>query len=178
MRSRYKVTQKNGIYFITSTIIEWLPIFTTAEYFDILIDSFKFCHTTKSLKIYAYTILDNHFHALCSAPELSKTIQSLKSFTGKQIVNQLQQDNKNWVLRIFKYQKKYNKTDSKHQIWQEGFHPELIQNEKMLVQKINYIHQNIIKRGVVTEAEHWRYSSAAYFSGHPDTLMQMDPLPI
>lgn len=30
----------------------------------------------------------------------------------------------------------------------------------MMLQKIDYIHQNPVKRGYVDEAAHWRYSSA------------------
>ncbi len=28
MRSSYKVVEENGIYFVSSTIVEWIPIFT------------------------------------------------------------------------------------------------------------------------------------------------------
>jgi putative transposase len=35
-----------------------------------------------------------------------------------------------------------------------------MQNEEIMIQKINYIHQNPVKRGYVDEEIHWRYSSA------------------
>ena len=178
MRSRYKITDKDGIYFITSTIVEWLPIFTSSAYFDIIINSFDFCRKSKALKLYAYTILDNHFHVICSAPELSETIQSLKSFTAKQIVRQLQKDNKKWALRILEYQKKHYKDQSTYQVWQEGFHLVLIHDEKMLIQKIEYTHFNIVKRCLVWQPEQWRYSSAGFFCGEADSVLQIDPLPI
>jgi len=40
------------------------------------------------------------------------------------------------------------------------YEPKLIQDEAMMMQKINYIHDNPVKRGYVDEAKHWRYSSA------------------
>ncbi len=40
MRSRYRITDQDGIYFVTSTIVEWLPVFTNQPYFDILINTF------------------------------------------------------------------------------------------------------------------------------------------
>lgn len=43
---------------------------------------------------------------------------------------------------------------------QEGFHPILIQNDKMLHEKIEYIHNNPVKKGLITWSEFWRYSSA------------------
>jgi putative transposase len=35
----------------------------------------------------------------------------------------------------------------------------------MMQQKIEYIHQNPVKRGYVDQAEHWRYSSARDYLG-------------
>ena len=57
MRSQYKIYDNEGVYFITSTVIEWIPIFTCKQYFDILINSFKYCQENFGLKIYAYVIL-------------------------------------------------------------------------------------------------------------------------
>jgi hypothetical protein len=60
---------------------------------------------------------------------------------------------------------KTHKHDRAYQFWQEGVHPELIQNEAMMRQKIEYIHHNPVKRGYVGKAEHWRYSSARDYLG-------------
>jgi len=35
----------------------------------------------------------------------------------------------------------------------------------MLLEKIEYIHNNPVKRGYVDEASHWRYSSARDYDG-------------
>ena len=35
----------------------------------------------------------------------------------------------------------------------------------MMISKINYIHQNPVKRGYVDDASHWRYSSARNYAG-------------
>jgi len=52
------------------------------------------------------------------------------------------------------------KKDRTYQIWQEGYKPKLIQTDVMMINKINYIHNNPVKRGYIDEAIHWRYSSA------------------
>ena len=52
-----------------------------------------------------------------------------------------------------------------YQFWQEGVHPELIQDEEMMRQKVDYIHQNPVKRGYIDQAIHWRYSSARDYEG-------------
>jgi putative transposase len=160
MRSRYKITDQDGIYFITSTIVEWLPVFTSQPYFDILIQSFTYCRQHKGLKLYGYVILDNHFHAIVAGASLSRTIADMKKFTARQIIVQLQSERKGWLLNQLAYYKKRYKIKSDHQVWQEGYHPELMMSEEMLRQKLAYIHNNPIKRGLVTAPEHWVYSSA------------------
>jgi len=52
-----------------------------------------------------------------------------------------------------------------YKFWQEGYHPVWLQNETMLRQKVEYIHQNPVKRGYVDESVHWRYSSARNYAG-------------
>ena len=167
MRSNYKIYHNECIHFITSTIIEWIPVFTSQKYFDILIASMSYCREEKNLSIFAYVILDDHFHAVCQAPELSKTIQSLKRHTAKCILDQLEKDHRKWMLNLFAYYKKMHKTSSEHQVWQDGFHPQEIMNEEMLVNKIEYIHYNPVRRGLVKKPKHWIFSSAAdYGDGH------------
>ncbi|WFE69488.1 hypothetical protein P8S54_04095 [Thiomicrospira sp. R3] len=67
-----------------------------------------------------------------------------------------------------------HKVDREFQFWQEGYHPEWIQNDEMMRQKMGYIHLNPVKRGYVDLAEHWRYSSARDFVGLTG-LLEIEP---
>ena len=61
MRSRYQIINNSGVYFITSTVIEWIPVFTKREYFDIIVRSLSYCRQNKGLKLFAYVVMDNLF---------------------------------------------------------------------------------------------------------------------
>jgi len=63
------------------------------------------------------------------------------------------------------FHKLKHKTDSKYQFWQEGTHPKQILSEEIMRQKLDYIHNNPVKRGYVDLPEHWRYSSARDYAG-------------
>jgi hypothetical protein len=41
MRSSYKILNKDAAFFDTSTIVEWIPVFTTEKYFKIVTDTMK-----------------------------------------------------------------------------------------------------------------------------------------
>ena len=45
----------------------------------------------------------------------------------------------------------------------------------MMIERVNYIHQNSVKRGYVDEAIHWRYSSARDYEGI-DGIIEIDKL--
>ena len=68
MRDRYTICEQDGVHFFTSTINKWLPVFTSKTYFDIIIESLQFCIDNKAFQLYAYVIMDNHFHIIASSP--------------------------------------------------------------------------------------------------------------
>ncbi|VVH62189.1 hypothetical protein BSPWISOX_2635 [uncultured Gammaproteobacteria bacterium] len=98
-------------------------------------------------------------HFILQSDNLSKDIQHLKFFTAKKIINFLQQKNIKTILEQLAFYKKSHKNQTHYQLWQEGCHPKIISTVGMMRQKIQYIHDNPVKRGYVDLSEHWRYSS-------------------
>ena len=169
MRSRYRIHDSQETYFIMSTIIEWLPVFTSAACCDVLVRSLLHCRENKGLKIYAWVILKNHFHAILSAPDLAGTLTDMKRFTARALLAQIKEGKREWLVNQLAYYCAAHKTRSEHQVWQEGAHPQEIGSDKMTEQKLDYIHNNPVLRGLVAGPEHWRYSSAHEWltGGHP-----------
>lgn len=152
------------LHFITLTVLHWIPVFTRQETVNILLESIKFL-AKDGLKVYAYVILENHCHFVIQSKQLDRDIAHYKSYTAKQMIQYLSNNNVKQILEQLAFYKKAHKNDRAYQFWQEGVHPELIQNDEMMRQKINYIHLNPVKRGYVDQAEHWRYSSARDYLG-------------
>ena len=75
-------------------------------------------------------------------------MRHFKSFTAKELLKLLQRENAQTLLKQFQFYKKAHKKDRTYQIWQEGYQPKLIQTDGMMINKINYIHHNPVKRGV------------------------------
>ena len=159
-RSRYKIYEPNQVHFLTGTVVNWTAIFTRPQTFNILLDSLAYRQTHHQLLIYAYVILENHLHLVAQANDIGKEVSGLKSYTAQQLIEFFKINQIHQVLKQFKYYKKTHKTDRQYQVWQEGSHPQLILNEAMLRQKVEYIHNNPVECGYVDKPEHWRYSSA------------------
>lgn len=168
-RSRYKFTDKQLPHFITCTVLNWVPVFTRPDTVNILLDSLKYL-SNDGLKVYAYVVLENHLHMVVQSPYLGKDIARFKRHTAKELLSYLQSRNAERVLKQLHFFKKAHKKDRDYQFWEEGVHPEWIQNSEMMQQKVDYIHQNPVKRGYVDNPDDWRYSSAKNYCGKEGLL--------
>jgi REP element-mobilizing transposase RayT len=168
--SSYKIYNQNEAYFLTFTTVGWIDIFTRKVYKDIVINSFKYCRENKGLLLFAYVIMSNHIHLIARANEgykLSEIIRDLKKFTSKQIkkaIDEEPESRRKWMKAIFRVAGKSNSRNEDFQFWRQGNHPIEILSSKIFEQKLNYIHINPVKQGIVEKAEDYLYSSARNFA--------------
>ena len=79
--SRYRIfndTEKRP-YFLTCTVLNWLPLFSRPAVVHIVLDSLTFLCRQKRLTLFAYVILENHLHLVAESDDLSKEIGDFKS---------------------------------------------------------------------------------------------------
>ncbi len=164
-RSRYKITDARVPHFLTATVNNWLPLFTRPETVQILLDSWRYLQRESGFTLYGYVILENHLHMVAASSDLGRDIQRFKSWTAREILLLLQNKRSQRMLELLALFKRPHKTESTYQVWEEGSHPQLIESEAVMRQKLDYIHQNPVKRGYVELPEHWRYSSARDYHG-------------
>ena len=172
MSTGYKIIDQEGLHYVTFQIVEWVDIFTRKVYRDIIIDSLRYCQQNKELEIYAFVVMSNHVHLLLRSGigKLSDTIREFKSYTAKQILLTIEQESESrcdWMLNLFEFAAKKHKRNEKYQVWTHENHPELIYSDKFLFQKMNYIHENPVRAGIVENPEDYLYSSARYLADNP-----------
>ncbi len=163
-RTRYRIYETEYPYFMTCTIVGWLPVFTRPEAVEIVLDSWRYLMRDREFKLFGYVILENHAHLIASAPELPKAMKDFKSFVARQIIDLLKRRGAEVLLRQLRAHKLRHKVDSEYQLWQEGSHPQQIRTDETMWQKLAYIHENPMKRGYVNDPLHWRYSSARNYA--------------
>ncbi|MGB3309837.1 MAG: hypothetical protein WBG32_13400 [Nodosilinea sp.] len=173
-RSRYVITEPDRPHFLTCTVVEWLPVFTRPEAVEIVLNSWAYLREHDQFELYGYVILENHLHLVAQAPRLDRCVARFKSFTAVKLIELLTDRRATTVLRRLRSAKPDYKCDRQHQFWQEGSHAELVLKDDMMRQKLEYIHNNPVKRGYVDRPEHWRYSSARSYLGDKG-LIAIDP---
>ncbi len=164
-RTRYRIFEQEYPYFLTSTVVSWLPVFAHAPFVDIVLESWRFLQRERGVRIYGYVILENHLHWIASADDLDEQVGRFKSYTARRIIDELQQRGFSALLEELRYFKLRHKIDQTYQLWQEGNHPQQIQGDEMMRQKLDYVHANPVRRGYVDDPVHWRYSSARNYAG-------------
>ena len=133
-RSRYRVVEPDAPHFLTLTVLEWLPVFTRPDTVNIILEAFTFRQQNPTFRVYGYVILENHLHCILQAPDLARHIRQLKSWTARQMIDYLHERRVTQLLAKLAYYKKAHKTDRDYQFWQEGSHPQWLQNEAMLLE--------------------------------------------
>jgi REP element-mobilizing transposase RayT len=168
MSTGYKLTEKEGCYYLTFQVVGWVDIFTRKVYRDIVIESLKYCQQHKELSLFAYVIMSNHIHLLARSEQgdLSGFIRDFKNYTTKkflEIVNSDIESRKDWMKMVFTYHAK-SKSKQNSQIWTHENHAELIYSQNFIEQKLKYIHENPVRSAIVAKAEDYLYSSARNYA--------------
>ncbi|OJJ14375.1 transposase [marine bacterium AO1-C] len=177
MASKYTINNPEGIYFITFATVEWVDVFSRAIYKDIVIESLRYCQDKKGLILHAYVIMSNHVHLIASAKNgyhLSDILRDMKKYTSKQILKTIQastiESRKRWMIWLFKTHGEENSNNVSFQFWQQDNHPIELSTNQMQEQRLEYIHQNPVKAGIVYQSRHYVYSSAASYAGEVGLL--------
>ena len=172
MSRKYKFRNPDGIYFITFSVVGWVDVFTRDIYRNILVESFNWCAENKGLIIHAWVIMTNHIHMIVSSKgeqTLDSIMRDMKKFTSVNILETIQnssvESRKEWMLWVFKEAGTANSQNEKYQFWQHGNHPIELDDNKIIDQKLEYIHNNPVKQGLVNEAAYYNWSSAMDYAG-------------
>jgi len=158
MPQTYRIHDQYGQYFVTFRVHQWVDVFTRPEYVTIILDSLRHCQRHKGLEVYAWVIMTNHMHLIVGSTgdSLSDIIRDFKKFTATKIMEAIEanpkESRKTWLLWLLKKEERI-------WFWDEGYHGEEIVSQSFYESKLNYIHQNPVRAGIVDKEEEYLYSS-------------------
>ena len=178
MAHRFKVcTEGPYPHFITVAVVRWFPVFISGDYFQIVLDSLEYLRRERGLAIHAYVIMPTHFHAVVTAlgNDLSAIMRDFKKFTAGQIFAQATADN-NRLLTWFLERAAQGDERSRFKVWQDEFHPEVIYSQAFCQQKVDYLHDNPVRKGLAQMPSQWYQSSAGVWYGDGTSPIEIDAL--
>lgn len=171
MSRKYKFHNKEGLYFVSFATVYWMDVFVREQYFEKLVESLAFCRKEKGMEIYCWCIMPSHVHLIFRAKDNNpgEVLKSFKVHTSKalqkMIEENLQESRRDWLLAMMEQAGEKNSNVKKRQFWQQNNKPIELWSAEVIDQKVDYIHNNPVGAGFVSEAHYWKYSSAIDYSG-------------
>ena len=147
--------------FFTATIQEWKPILQKNRIKDIIINCLQTMVSNEQIELNAFVIMINHVHIIWQplgnyTP--SKIHSSFTNFTGKQIKNSIASYEPSLLDEM-----KSKNLNRQYQVWKRRSLSIELSSEFIFMQKLEYIHDNPVRAGLVQHAEEYYYSSAAFY---------------
>jgi putative transposase len=141
-----------------------------------------FCESLESacqkfdFQLWAYVVMPEHVHILVypgEAPEkMSRFLQAVKEPVARQAIRYLKSHDPTWLAKVAVQEGQR----LRHRFWQPGGgYDRNITSTEVLRAMIEYIHANPVRRGLVSSAEEWEWSSARWFAGSEPVKLAMNP---
>ena len=116
--------------------------------------------------------MTNHVHLIFRSISTYKPediLGGIKKFTSKEIVKAIKvnprESRRELLLEQFVNAGKKSSNVKTHQFWRHNNKPIELWSNKVIHEKINYIHYNPVEEGLVFNPEDYVYSSARDYSG-------------
>ncbi|MBL7860685.1 MAG: hypothetical protein JNJ65_05935 [Cyclobacteriaceae bacterium] len=170
MSTKRKIAESEGIYFVTITCHEWLPLFELTKGYDLVYKWFDYLKQ-EGHYITGYVIMPNHLHALIAFAHSDKSINSIvgdgKRFMAYEIVKRLKAYPQVNVLN--KLTEAVSNRESRrgklHEVFQPSFDWKECRSTKFINQKLGYMHDNPCrgKWNLVANPVEYEHSSAHFY---------------
>lgn len=158
-----------ALYYLTFSVVAWLPVFINEEPCRIVTESLNFCHREKDLRINAFVIMPTHMHLIASdvdfdTENFGRTLTAMRKYTGQRLSTYCE---KYLPFAFGDVLRNAARTDRVRQFWQQSRHPEGIWTRDFWESKVRYLHDNPRRKGLVRNAVDWRFSSARFWLLEP-----------
>lgn len=169
---------QGNIYYITASVNKFVKIFTEKRYLEIILKNVDFYRHKFGFKLLAYVIIPDHLHLLIvtkqnRVKEVSNMMRDFKRVTSRLLSTQMEKDNKTKWLQAFRLDIP-SKRNGEYKIWQERYDDFTVYSSTMITTKINRIHHNPVKKGLVQKPEDYLYSSARNYAFNDHSIIKVD----
>jgi REP element-mobilizing transposase RayT len=146
MGFRFREQQYGQCFFVTTSFEKHRKLGEIDGIYEALSQSLNHINQATESLLISYIFMPSHLHMvmLIKGDRLAGLMRDFKKFTAQKTIKDIVGGGK---------------------IWQDGYDRQVIYTEKVLITKINYIHCNPVKAGLVDKPEDWYYSSAADYAG-------------
>jgi putative transposase len=139
-----------------------------------LVEAIATAREKHQFELLAYVIMPEHAHLLIQPQtlyDISAILKAIKQPVSRRAKRFLEEENSGWLRKLTV------KSGSREifRFWQAGpGYDRNIRDEQELLEKIQYIHNNPVKNGLVGKGEDWPWSSAGWYLDRRDGKITID----
>jgi REP element-mobilizing transposase RayT len=155
----FQISRDNPAYYLTSITHNRISIFQKDELKKIVVDASDEARKSAGFLIFAYVIMSDHTHVLTdNACGMKDTLRFINGISAKRIIDHLKSSGFESSLAKLRIQERNRK--HKHSVYEHHPNALRIMGEDAFMQKVNYIHLNPVRAGLVEHPDEYLYSSA------------------
>jgi len=158
MPKRIVIESDSRLHFVTFSVHKHIPVFKNYLLANEFVDNLRFYFDRDACQLHGFVIMPDHVHLLLELSEgrkLPDFIRDIKKFFSYKVKDSLL-NKTGFDAGIF------NQKDT-FQFWTRGYDEVTIFSERIFRIKLEYIHNNPVKAGLVEKAEDYLYSSAKHY---------------
>ncbi len=144
------------LHFITCSCYRRMPLLGSAGARNLIVNILGEVHDLYGSALVGYVAMPDHVHLLVSEP-----VKGTPST----------------VMQVLKQRFSHDHPDhtSPH-LWQFRFYDFNVWSQKKKVEKLQYMHMNPVKRGLVSHPKDWPWSSFSFYADGQGGLVRIDPV--
>lgn len=149
------------LHFITCSCYRRLPLLRSARERELLLEILNAVREKYQFSLIGYVVMPEHIHILISEPRIGTpgtVMQVFKQRVARAVRRKRRGRNAN-QLRLWKS----TTYESAKHFWQRRFYDFNVWTARKRIEKINYMHMNPVKRGLVSDPKLWVWSSYRFY---------------
>jgi len=161
------------LHFITCSCYRRLPLLRSARAKNIFAEILADVRERYGFAVVGYVVMPEHIHLLIGEPARgtpSTVMQVLKQRVSHRLRRRRRASAAQMQLRFDRSE------DSLPRFWQLRFYDFNVWSHKKRVEKLEYMHLNPYKRGLVLHPKDWPWSSFSFNSKRQPRLVPIDPV--
>ena len=163
---------RGDLHFISYSCYERRALLGTVRARDIFLKTLEEVRRGCVASVVGYVVMPEHVHLLLSEPRkgtLSKLLQVQKQRVSRALRRQSESGSSEELSADFP-----RSLDGLRRFWQRRYDFNVYSAQK-LREKLDYIHANPVKRGLVVHPEDWPWSSWAFYATGQQGVVRIDP---
>ncbi len=163
-----KISPGSPFFYLTSVTRDRLPVFRRSDIADVVCDALDEARKSSGILIFAYVIMPDHMHLITdSSRSITDSLRYFNGISARRVIDYLK--DREYFTSLEKLRTNDRSRNHTYSLWDAHPNSFSINNETTLIQKVNYIHLNPVRAGLVSHPDEYPYSSSRIWNKRRST---------